>query len=223
MSNEMIPDVQLEDNSSQRLPLVIIVDGSTSMSGKPIAELNAGLQALEEELKSDAIARLRVQLMILRVGGNDDVEVLTDWTDAINFSRPMVIANGNTPLGKAARLALSKIEDQKQNYKAAGIPYNRPWLYILSDGAPNDAGWESAADECRQAVSDRKVAVFAIATGGAQIDPLKRFTDTVLELNGVRFRELFIWLSRSASAASKARQGDNVQVALPPNVLTIPT
>ena len=100
MSNEMIPDVQLEDNSSQRLPLVIIVDGSTSMSGKPIAELNAGLQALEEELKSDAIARLRVQLMILRVGGNDDVEVLTDWTDAINFSRPMVIANGNTPLGE---------------------------------------------------------------------------------------------------------------------------
>ena len=43
----------------------------------------------------------------------DKTEVLVDWTDAINFNAPEIIANGTTPIGKAMTLALEKIEEQK--------------------------------------------------------------------------------------------------------------
>jgi uncharacterized protein YegL len=223
MGGTGIPDIQLVDNSSERLPLVLIVDGSGSMQGPPITALNDGLRLLEKELKEDPVARLRVQLVVLQIGGNDDVTILTDWTDAMNFSAPTVVAYGSTPLGKAVRLALTKLEDQKHKYKSHGIPYKRPWLYIITDGAPTDTGWEAAGDECRRAMADRKVVPFAILTGEAQLDAMRRFADNVLQLQGVKFRELFQWLSASASAGSKAQADAAVQIAVPQQVLTIPT
>ncbi len=36
-----------------------------------------------------------------------------------------------------------------------------------------------------------------------------------LRLQGLRFKELFVWLSRSASSASKAAQGSTTQLASP--------
>jgi uncharacterized protein YegL len=218
-----IPDVQLIDNSSERLPLLLIVDGSGSMQGAPIAALNDGLRLLEKELKEDPVARLRVQLLVLQIGGNDEVTILTDWTDAMNFTAPEVVAYGSTPLGKAVRLALTKLEDQKHKYKNHGIPYKRPWLYIVTDGSPTDTGWEAAGEECRRATADRKVVPFAILTGEAQVETMRRFADSVLQLQGVKFRELFQWLSASASAGSKAQSDTSVQVPVPPQVLTIPT
>ena len=112
--SDLIPDLVLQDNTSQRLPCVIIVDGSTSMKGKAIKNLNEGLSVLERELKADDIASMRVQILVIRIGaGNlrsEDAEVLTDWTEAIDFSAPKITANGMTPLGKGVKLGLKKIE-----------------------------------------------------------------------------------------------------------------
>ena len=36
MPDDMIPDIVLEDNTSQRLPCVVVIDGSASMHGEPI-------------------------------------------------------------------------------------------------------------------------------------------------------------------------------------------
>ena len=49
--NDLIPDLVLQDNSSQRLPCVVLVDGSGSMYGTAIDNLNEGLKVLEAELK----------------------------------------------------------------------------------------------------------------------------------------------------------------------------
>src|SRR5262245_4072891 len=134
MAASVIPDVALADNTSQRLPCVLAVDGSGSMDGQAIDELNAGLRLLEEELKKDDVASQRVQLLVIRFGDLDNVEVLCDWTDAMSFTAPTVVANGVTPMGQAVRLALRKIEEQKARYRSNGIAYNRPWLFLITDG-----------------------------------------------------------------------------------------
>lgn len=223
MNQPGIPDIQMADNPSERLPLAIVLDGSGSMSGAAIDALNAGLKALEEELKNDPVARLRVQLCLIRIGGNDEVELVTDWTDAINFTAPTIAANGTTPLGKGVEFAAIKIEDQKQKYKAAGVKYKRPWLYLITDGEPTDSGWQQAATACKQAAAAKKVVVFAVLTGAAKAETMKQFTDTVMNLQGIKFKELFVWLSASASAGSKAQADSQVQVQVPHNVLNIPT
>ena len=146
---DTIDDIALQDNPSQRLPCVLVLDGSGSMEGNPISELNQGLKTLEEELKKDDTASQRVQLLVIRLGDDDKATILTDWTDAIDFKAPTVEAYGRTPLGKAMELALEKIEEQKVNYKANQIPYNRPWIFLITDGTPTDEGiWQNTASDC---------------------------------------------------------------------------
>ena len=216
-------DLALVDNTSQRLPCVLVLDGSGSMDGAPINELNAGLRILEEELKKDDIASQRVQLLVIRLGGSDEVQVLSDWTDAMSFMSPKVDADGTTPLGAAVRMALAKIEEQKARYKANGIAYNRPWLFILTDGAPTDDAWEQAADECQAAEKKNQVVVFCIGTGSANLAKLERFSvRRPVRVDGLKFKELFVWLSRSTSSASKAVQGTNAQLASPADWMQVP-
>jgi uncharacterized protein YegL len=213
MPDDMIPDIVLEDNTSQRLPCVVVIDGSASMHGEPINELNKGLVILEEELKKDDTASQRVQLLVIRLGDDAKTEILVDWTDAIDFKAPKIIANGNTPLGKAMQLALNKIEEQKENYRNNNIPYNRPWVFLITDGVPNDRGWEDIASECRSAENESKVTIFCIGTKDADFEALGQFSNkNSMELKGLQFRELFLWLSKSASSGSKSAQGEEIQL-----------
>jgi uncharacterized protein YegL len=186
------------------------------MSGSPIDELNAGLRLLEEELKKDDLASQRVQLIVIRFGGDNQVEVVTDWTDAMAFSAPHIAAKGLTPMGAAVRLGLAKLEEQKSRYRVNGIAYNRPWMFLLTDGEPSDADWPQAAAECRTSEQAGKLIFFGIGVGsGADLSKLAQFsTRKPVRLQGLKFREMFLWLSRSTSSASKAAQGTNVQ--LPP-------
>ena len=216
MTQPAIPDVALVDNTEQRTPLVLVLDCSGSMAGAPIAQLNAGLKLLEEELKADAIASKRVRLLLVEIGGMDEARLVGDWQDAMDFVAPVLEANGTTPTGQAVDLALDRIEDQKQQFRAAGVAYTRPWLFLMSDGQPTDA-WQQAADRCRQAEAANKVAVFPLAVGaGANPATRGEFSSkgqaAVKQLDGLKFRELFLWLSASMKVVSQARPGGQAQL-----------
>jgi uncharacterized protein YegL len=216
MSHPVIPDVAFIDNTEQRTPLVLVLDCSSSMDGEPIEQLNQGLRLLEEELKSDVIAAKRVRVIVIQFGGNDRASVAGDWQDAMDFTAPRLEANGTTPTGQAVDLALSRIEDEKQRFKRAGVAYTRPWMFLMSDGHPNDR-WESAAERCRQAEQANRVAVFPIAVGaGAAVDSLGAFSNKgvagVKQLQGLKFQELFLWLSASMKVVSQSRPGGQVQL-----------
>jgi len=216
MTQPVIPDVALVDNTEQRTPLVLVLDCSGSMGGPPIKQLNEGLQLLERELKDDVIAAKRVRLLVIRYGGLDTAEVVGDWCDAMDFTAPTLEANGTTPTGQAVELALGEIEAEKARYKQSGIAYTRPWLFLMSDGVPTDA-WEASAQHCCEAERSHKVAVFPIAVGeGSHTDTLGAFcsrgTAGVKQLAGLQFNELFLWLSTSMQAVSQSKTGDQVQL-----------
>jgi uncharacterized protein YegL len=209
----MIKDLILQDNTNQRLPCVVLLDGSTSMDGKAIDNLNQGLSILEQELKADDVASLRVQLLLLRIGGHSDVEILTDWTDAIDFSAPQVEANGTTPLGKGVNVALKELEEQKKKYRQNQITYNRPWLFIITDGAPTDLNWERAAEKAVEAEKKGKVVVFPIGTEEADFEILNKFSSRgAIMLKNLDFKELFVWLSQSVSAGSQTEINSETQL-----------
>ncbi|MBP2315439.1 uncharacterized protein YegL [Azospirillum soli] len=177
------------------------------MAGEPIQQVNEGLKALAQDLKGDEQAADKVQILIVSVGGS--VTVDTEWTDAGLFDPPRLSASGQTPLGQGVRLALEAIEARKAAYRTAGINYRRPWLFIISDGEPTDHGWEMAADSCREAETSRKTSVFVVGVSGANRTKLQRFSNReVMQLKGLQFKELFLWLSASARAASRAPDAD---------------
>jgi uncharacterized protein YegL len=70
---------------------------------------------------------------------------------------------------------------------------------------PNDRGWEDIASECRSAENKGKVTIFCIAPTDADFEELVQFSNrNSMELKGLQFRELFLWLSKSASSGSKS-------------------
>jgi uncharacterized protein YegL len=214
--------VDYSANPNQRTPCVLVLDASYSMSTKTpsgvtaIDALNKGIKALEHALKNDEAALTRVQLAIVVVGGpTNNAEILMDWTDVNNFVAFPLAAGGMTPLGKGIQLGLDLVEEGKQNLRAQGISYTRPWLLVMSDGAPTDEAsvWNSAAQECLQAEADKKVEVFCIGVEGADLNKFSGLsTKPPLMLEGVKFEELFQWLSESLSAASRSRPGDTLQL-----------
>ncbi len=203
--DEMIPYVEFADNANERTPCVLVLDCSGSMRGEPIKQLNIGLKALEKELKEDIDASSRVQLLIIKAFGKDEIEISSDWIDAMNFTAPEMVAGGLTPLGKAMETALKKIEEQKDLYDNCGITSKRPWIFLISDGEPTDYDWESIAKKCCEAQKNKKVIVHTVGTEGANLDKLGKFSIiSPKRLSGLKFTEFFLWLSRSVSCISIA-------------------
>ncbi len=213
MSN-VIPDVALIDNSDERAPLVLVLDCSGSMlDDNKIGLLNDGLKTLATELKNDPIAARCGRVLVISFGGDNNVELMGDWTDAMDFTPPDLRAGGMTPMGAAMRCALDEIEAQKGQMRSAGVSYKRPIVMLLSDGEPTDE-WQQVAADCKAAESVHKVNIMAIGIGDqANRDILGAFSNKgALNLKGLRFKELFIWLSRSIQAVSRAASGGTVQL-----------
>jgi len=221
--------VEFADNPEPRCAVALLLDASGSMQGQRIAELNSGLRALATALKADPLASLRVELSVIsfggrvraldvRRGGNADVpfdaEQAFITVDA--FEPPELLASGGTPMGEAVRKGLQLVRDRKAIYKQNGIDYFRPWIFLITDGKPTDKNWEAAADEVRAEESKRGVSFYSVGVAGADMDKLERFSGErpPLRLKGLAFEDLFQWLSKSLSAVSQSRPGD--QTPLPP-------
>jgi len=214
MTSNVIPDVALIDNSDERAPLVLVLDCSGSMlEDDKIALLNEGLKTLAAELKNDPIAARCGRVLVISFGGDNNVEIVGEWTDAMDFTPPTLMAGGLTPLGAAMRCALDEIESQKSQMRSAGVSYKRPIVMLLSDGAPTDE-WQQVAAECKNAEASHKVNVMPIGIGAEPNKAiLAAFSNKgALNLSGLKFKELFIWLSRSIRAVSRAPAGGTVQL-----------
>ncbi len=203
----------LIENPSARCPVALVLDTSGSMSGEPIDALNAGLQQFIEEVKHDDLARWSVELAIYSAGGRSTCLQPFAGIESIDGFSPLH-ASGNTPLGSATLMALNDLEKRKQSYRNTGVPYYQPWLLIISDGAPTD-DWQEAARRASQLSAQRKLVSLPIGVQGADLGVLSKFTSkSVVALDGLKFSELFQWLSASMARVSASTSSD-ASVQLP--------
>jgi uncharacterized protein YegL len=207
--------VQFDDsNPEPRCPCVLLLDTSGSMNGMPITELNRGLQAFQEALANDALALLRVEIAIITFG---PVTVAQEFVTANQFVPPNLTASGDTPMGTAINLALDKIDERKQVYKQNGISYYRPWVFLITDGSPTDGNiWQVAATRVQEAETAKKVAFFSVGVAGANLNILGQVAKRQpLQLKGMNFREMFVWLSSSLTNVSRSKPNEEVPLQSP--------
>src|SRR5262245_41936413 len=127
---------ELVTNPTARIPVCLCLDTSESMEGEPIAELNEGVRAFLDAIKSDEIARYAAEIAIVTFG--DQASKLLDFGGIERQEMPRLYASGLTPLGAGVSLALDLLESRKREYKSAGIDYYQPWLVLMTDGMPTD-------------------------------------------------------------------------------------
>jgi uncharacterized protein YegL len=109
-------------------------------------------------------------------------------------------------MGMAILKSLELLEKRKAEYKANKIPYFRPWVFLLTDGAATDAeAMEEAVSRLVEARARRSLTVFAVGIGkGVDWATLRSLTDQklVFKLNEKRWREMFAWLKCSVASGS---------------------
>lgn len=201
------------ENPENRCPVILLLDTSTSMSGQPIQELNRGISVFREDTQRDTKASLSVEVAIVGFG---PVQLLQDFTTIERFTPPSLEADGTTPIGEAIEYALDLLQDRKEVYKANGIQYYRPWIFLITDGAPTD-DWQIALQRLRQEEAEHKLCFFAVGVEGADMSTLSQIAPPErppVLLNGLDFRSLFVWLSTSMKRVSSGKVGE--VLALPP-------
>jgi uncharacterized protein YegL len=200
-------------NPEPRCACLLLLDTSGSMDGQPIAELNAGLVALKDELMADAMTVQRVEIAVVSFG---PVSVHSDFQNPDTWTPPHLQASGTTPMGAAIEKGLQMLEARKQVYRHSSINYYRPWVFLITDGGPTDS-WRHAASLVHAGDNDEKksFSFFAVGVEGANMEILAQISRREpLKLKGLRFRDMFAWLSSSLGGVSRSTPG--TQVLLPP-------
>lgn len=208
--------VMFAENPEPRCPCVLLLDVSASMGGEPIAALNAGLRTFQADLNQDDLARKRVEVAVITF--NDSVQAIQDFVTADLFVPPELSATGTTAMGAAIHAALDLVRDRKAQYRSNGVAYYRPWIFLITDGAPTDEPGvvESAAQRVRAEEEKRALAFFAVGVEGADLERLSTIASRApLQLKGLKFQELFLWLSASMQQVSQSRPGDQVPLPSP--------
>lgn len=210
---DQISEQDLAVNREQRTPCMLLLDVSESMGGPPIQELNAGLKVFEDEIKRDEMAVLRCEIALVTFGGI--AHLVQDFVSVGDFQAPVLEATGNTPMGSAIHLALDSLRTRKDSYRKYGINYTRPWLFLITDGAPTDPeNWPAAGERLVREEREKGVVVFPIGVEGANMSFLAQLStiNKPQKLKGLAFAQFFRWLSASQTRASSGQAGTSVQM-----------
>lgn len=208
--------VEFAENPEPRCPCILLLDTSGSMQGGAISALNAGLAQFKENLEGDSLASRRVEVAVVTF--NTDVSIVQDFVTVDMFEPPTLTAQGMTHIGAAIHRALDLLQARKSQYRNNGIAYYRPWVFLITDGAPQgeeEMVVQAAAQRIAEEEQNKRVAFFAVGVGDADMGRLAQISvRTPVKLNGLNFVEMFVWLSASMQRVSQSQVDE--QVALPP-------
>ena len=208
--------VEFAENPEPRCPCVLLLDTSGSMQGEAVEALNKGLQSFKDNLTKDPLASRRVEVAIITF--DNEIKVVQDFVTVDNFTPPTLTAQGQTFMGGGIQKALDLIQARKQQYRANGVAYYRPWVFMITDGEPQgepENVVENAAQRLKGDESNKRVAFFAVGVEKANMARLKELVVRApVKLVGLNFVEMFVWLSRSMEKVAQSRTDE--QVALPP-------
>lgn len=221
---ENFGDLEFAQNGDPRIPIVLVLDCSDSMTEtrpgeerSPLEALNGGLDTLWAALHGDPLAKRRAEVSFITFG--TAVSEPTEFATVDQMALPELKPMGITSLGQALTVALDMVEERKASYKRNGIQYYRPIVMAISDGLPTDSIAE-VSTRLKDATAQKKLTFMPIAVDGADLEAMESLSGKPpRKLQGVKFDELFQWLSASAAAVSASQPGDDLRA---PEVVAAP-
>ncbi len=155
--------------SAKPIPVVLLLDVSSSMHGAKIDNLNKSVQDMLDAFAQEEKMETEILVSVITFGSKVDLYV--PFTKASQVQWQAMQPDGMTPMGTALRMAKDMIEDKDTTPSRA----YRPTVVLVSDGQPNDS-WKKPLDDFIESGRSSKCDRMAIAIGrDADEAVLKKF------------------------------------------------
>ena len=197
--------------SESHMALVFVLDVSYSMAGRPIDQLNAGLNRFKDEVCRDKQTRDVLDVAVIQF--NDYCEVVQDFVPIEYMDIIQLEANGATKFTEPIREALKMVDERSRFYRRSGTEPYKPWIILVTDGEPLD-DITQVAKEVQNAQDMGTVRFIALGVGDYRPGPLKQITDVVFRMEGTDFTSFFNWVGKSMRSVSTTAPGE--KPPLPP-------
>jgi uncharacterized protein YegL len=144
--------------TAKPLPVVLLLDVSTSMSGNKIENLNKAVKDMLDTFAQEE--KMETEILVCVITFGNAVAKHVPYTKASQVQWQDLQANGMTPMGTALKMAKDMIEDKETTPSRA----YRPTIVLVSDGQPNDS-WERPLEDFISGGRSSKCDRMAMAIG----------------------------------------------------------
>jgi len=228
MVEDDILDAEKIDPGLQRAPAVLVLDTSGSMekqvpdsSGEKrprIDQLNNGLEIFKDEIEGMTEVKDEVDVAVVTFGGEVNVE--QEFTPITEWEPTRLTEGGKTPLGEAIREAFVLVNDRKEQYQESGLAYNRPFIWVLTDGIPTDIKpdeqeWDALREDIEEGEEHNHFALFLMTVGeDTETDVMRQLhPERTLALKDGMFEEYFEFLSNSMEQVSSTEMDEDPDIS----------
>ncbi len=207
----------LVSNTSTRLPIVLCLDVSPSMSmNNRIENLNLALKIFVNELKKESKVLNSVEIAVVTFSTNIEENSDFEMLDFIENKVFTTVPKGGTNLSSAVITSIKKIEDRLVELDNSDIDNYLPFLVLLTDGDPdqtdNSSNLETAINlvlsHCEKNNESRLIAPYIIGVGEQVAEKTlnrfaEKFTGKAIIIDGDEqnqkelFKELFSLIANS--------------------------
>lgn len=196
-----------------------IIDKETGNTLQPIKELNEALNRFKVGVCKDTQTKEILDVAIVEF--NEKYNVVQEFTP-IEFMKPVeLVASGRTFMSEALDVAINMVNERSRLYANSGsVPY-KPWIILISDGAPFDSV-DELAEKINAMVERDKLAFWALSIPGANNEVLHKLAGKrVLNLKGYDFDGFLDWTNKSMRAVSTSAPGEKPKGQELPSTVTI--
>jgi uncharacterized protein YegL len=191
-----------------------------SGSHSKMAELNAVISTLPNEILKDGQAARRVKMGAITFGYT--VKVVQSFVPAAAFRPPVFQARGFTPMAEAILRAIKETEEYQALAVKRGLDIYKPRIFMVTDGRATDSAemLVKARQRIHECDSDergsKQIAFFAVGVEGADMQQLAWLAKRPpLKLQDFNYAGMFRWLGHSLKQAAHEGPGEHVRTAHP--------
>lgn len=213
--NEDIPTIV--NASEPHMACLLLLDTSGSMGGDPIRELNEGLNKFKLDVCEDKTTRDVLDIAIVEF--NSGLNVVQEFVP-IEYMEPVNLeARGGTNMSPAIQKSIDMVNERSRFYRRSGTEPYKPWIIMISDGAPQDDITE-IVKVIQDMEQNEKLKFFSLGVEGYDSQTLHRLSGPkVMKLKGYDFSSFFDWVNKSMRSVSVSSPGEKPKgVPLPENV-----
>ncbi len=205
----------VEERGDVKVPLIIMIDKSASLSGYDNA-IEDGIRRMKEIILEDDIARGRIEVSLILFGAG--AEIVHPFTHVTRMEVPDVVCDGSrTDTHAAVELALKAADARKAEYKRLNVGYYQPMFWLLTDGYANDHD-NGSFKELLERQKNKKAVFFGFSIGDNQnIAALGAMNKDgiFLSCSADDIGNAFEYLAASSVGVSTSNPGEKIRIEAP--------